>query len=300
MFKQLSRYKAYRSIMFRKRTLFLYLLLIYVLSLSQQACNIINPHETIPTYIHIDSIGVAGGFTHDINCVWAYLDDNPIGAFDLPANIPVKINGSSGKITLFAGIRMNGQNNTLSQYPFYAQDTFILNAQPSKVIVHNPIVPYYPNAHMDTLDNFTYTSNFSCYGGTAISVVRTQVDSPAFLNGWVGVITPAVADSAIDSCSVSYELTAGYDGYIEIDYYATVPFYLGLQAHLSKLISSAPYYIVGVSPNTTGKWQKLYFNVGDFAKYFQADNYTLVIKASLPDGQTSGKVMVDNIRFLKF
>ena len=50
--------------------------------------------------------------------MWAYYNNNPIGAFDLPCTIPVVTTGASGTLELAPGIAMNGQNDLLAAYPF--------------------------------------------------------------------------------------------------------------------------------------------------------------------------------------
>ena len=73
----------------------IYIAFLLVLVWLGPGCNIINPHEQTPTYIHVDSFvfqyNSAVPFTtsHDIRTVWAYYNNNPVGTFDLPATFPV-------------------------------------------------------------------------------------------------------------------------------------------------------------------------------------------------------------------
>ena len=56
------------------------------------ACNLINPKEQVPTYLHLDRFtfsnpdsSYTGSSSHDIPSAWVYVNDQPVGTFDLPA-----------------------------------------------------------------------------------------------------------------------------------------------------------------------------------------------------------------------
>ena len=115
-----------------------YLTMLLPIALVWQGCNIINPVEPLPTYIHIDSfkfqpnpslVGLNLPTTHAISNVWVYYNDNPVGEFDLPCTIPIIATGSQ-QVQLFPGIIVNGLNSLTGIYPFYTADTFTLAAQP--------------------------------------------------------------------------------------------------------------------------------------------------------------------------
>jgi hypothetical protein len=98
-------------------------LLITLLALVMSACNIINPDESLPAYIHIDEFEFEstqgfGSASENITEIWAYSNDQLLGAYDLPADIPV-IDLGTTNILLRAGIKNNGISATRIQYPFY-------------------------------------------------------------------------------------------------------------------------------------------------------------------------------------
>src|SRR5947208_2212519 len=123
--------------------------LLFCAMLPWWGCNVINPHEPTPTYVHIDSFHfvanptyVGTTISHKITTVWAYYNNNPIGEFDLPCTIPVVTNGETGTLELAPGILINGLNSSLTAYPFYTLDTFRLPTMPGKIVNHTPVTEF--------------------------------------------------------------------------------------------------------------------------------------------------------------
>src|SRR3989337_3990814 len=83
-----------------------------------------NKEEPIPSYIHIDAINLSTNYTiegsssNKILNAWIYIDDQSVGAFELPCTVPVLAVGSH-EIKIQAGIKENGIDATRIYYPFY-------------------------------------------------------------------------------------------------------------------------------------------------------------------------------------
>ncbi len=112
----------------RINTRFILLIFTAICVLFFQDCNVINPPEKTPTYIHIDSVHVNinpyltnVSASSNITCIWVYYNENPIGTFDLPATIPVMTTSDTGvgQLQIAPGIAVDGLNNLLGVYPFY-------------------------------------------------------------------------------------------------------------------------------------------------------------------------------------
>ena len=58
-----------------------------------------------------------------ITDAWVYVDDGLIGAFELPATIPVLAEGKH-KLEIRPGIKLNGISSTRAPYPFYQPITY--------------------------------------------------------------------------------------------------------------------------------------------------------------------------------
>jgi hypothetical protein len=272
-----------------------------------QSCNVINPVEPTPTYVHIDSFifkanpSLAGDnlpLTHQITNVVVYYNENPIGSFDLPCTIPVITSGSSGALLIYPGINMDGLNNMTTPYPFYMSDTFTLQTQPGKIITHEPVTEFYSDIKVQPISDFLGLTNFVWAGGN-IPMGITH-DSLGGEGSSAGVIIFAGAeDSSIDSSVKTFTIPVGTaDAFIEFDYQSSLPFYVGMSANLSTFITSGAYYLTGIYPSAT--WQKFYLNAIDFSNTYPATSYNFYIKTSMPAGQTYGKLLIENINLITF
>ncbi len=287
------------------------LLLFLGCSLCWQACNVINPAEPVPTYIHIDSFhfvqnsavlyqnytNLVAPATHQTQVAYVYYNNSPVGIFDLPATFPVIANGT-GQLEISAGIIANGQNNDVINYPFYTVDTFSFVAQPGHTINHIPQTEFFSDVKVTSISDFDESHTyFLPWQGTYVGF-STQEDSLS-IDGHYGVLklnAAASIDSAVDSSYPSFVIPAG-QAFVEFDYYSTVPFYVGLQGNAS-IISTAPTYLSGIYPNTG--WQKFYLEVDGFTSEVQGTSYNLYIKAVLSPGQTTGRLLIDNIQVVTF
>lgn len=77
----------------------------------------------MPSYLYIEKIGLntqyeQGTASHKITDAWVYVDETLIGAFELPATIPILTEGLK-KITIRPGIKLNGISNTRAIYPYF-------------------------------------------------------------------------------------------------------------------------------------------------------------------------------------
>ncbi|MBC7554392.1 MAG: hypothetical protein H7257_10480 [Taibaiella sp.] len=267
-----------------------------------------NPKEMTPTYVHIDSfsfkrdssVSLSLSNSHQINSVWVYYNDNPIGVYDLPATFPVNATGS-GKISVYPGVPVSGLNSFLARYPFYAADTFTLTAQPGTIVAHKPVTHYFSNTRIypQTSINFDFNiTSFTRSDGTVDMGVTN--DSTQVFEGLGSAIISLKApkDTLSESyCTIDFSIPANTAAYIELNYKNTAPFYLGLRSNLSGGIVYKRY-LSGIYPSD--HWQKFYLAVKDFVAQYTGDTYTLFIKADLPAGQESGTVLLDNIQLVYF
>jgi len=286
-----------------------YIIILCCFGLLGAGCNIINPVEQTPTYVHIDSFQFVNNplvrsltNSHAISSVWVYYNNNPLGEFDLPVTFPVITNGSStGEIQLYPGVSINGLNDYPNIYPFYQPDTsLILKNEPGKIITYAPHTTFYTTTKIGWNTNFSEgaPSGLALAAGNIPLQTVVQPDSLVFEGSGSGMVymnNPGV-DSSVDS-SAAFTIPSG-DAYIEFNYKSDVQFYFGLQSNLSTLISAAPFYLAGINPSNT--WQKFYLNITQFIFEYTGTNYNLYIKTSLPAGQPTGRLLLDNIQIVTF
>ena len=287
-----------------------YILAIFFTVSCLQACNIINPKEATPTYVHVDSFQFTnsnpakyGSPSHNITCVWVYYNDNPVGVFDLPTTFPVLTTGNTGKLLLVPGITIDGLSAYQTQYPFYTGDTSTLTTNPGKITGYTPKTGYNTSATVGYIWDFETSNDFQNITGDS-SIIR--VTDPALVgtgngvaSGYIHLVSPDTNSENITQKKVPFTIGADY---IEISYKNSMPFYVGVEVFdaSGNIVTSSPEYVIGLNPSTT--WKKMYVSlITQASKYlslFPGSQFRLAIKAELPGGQADGYVLLDNIKYI--
>jgi len=265
--------------------------------LCQCGCTIINPTEKTPTYVHIDSFAFQGTDLHDIRYAWVYYNNNPVGAFDLPATVPIIMSGP-GNVQVAPGISIDGRAERPVAYPFFKIYSTTLAEQPGKIINLLPTTGYYDSVKFSVISQFEAgITKFAKCGGTT-GMVAVSADSLKFEGTGSGaVFLNSPSDSSIDSTRVPFTVPLGA-AFIEFDYKTSVNFAVGIRGTLANSVVTDVDYKAGVLPNTS--WRRFYVNITSFVSTYQGGNYYLYIKTSMPSGQTSGRLLIDNIKLVTF
>ena len=270
--------------------------LLTAVSVWLPGCNIINPSEPTPTYIRIDSFLFENNARHDIRYAWVYYNNNPVGAFDLPATVPIIASGT-GTVQIAPGIPINGRGERPVAYPFFRIYTTNLNYEAGKIQTVNPTTGYYDSVKYDIISEFEGgISKFAKYFGTT-SITTTSVDSLRLDGTGTGlVVLASTADSTLDSTRTAFRVPEGA-AFIEFEYKSSLNVQIGIRGILaSSLITDIEGW--GVLPSTT--WKKFYINITSFVNKYPGGDYHLYIKTTVPPGQTNGKLLIDNIRLVTF
>lgn len=270
-----------------------------------QSCNIINPAEQVPTYLKIDSFRVTSndmnktGSTHSkITSVWVYADNALIGAYDLPANVPVPVNSNSF-ITLSPGITYSGLKSFQVIYPFYSNDTFILKAAPGKTYNRTATVQYTEAAQFQWKEDFETGNTFLKmydYKTEDTSMVRSTDATKVFEGGGSGYIYLTKQKPNSENINNKDIPVKNGEAYIEVNYKCNTAFEIGLQT--TKSGQTYNEYIGGVKANEN--WSKIYIGVQTFIGTHNATTVRMLLKAKLPDGASDAYVLIDNIKLITY
>jgi len=261
------------------------------------SCNVINPPEKAPTYVHIDSFQFAEDELHDIRCAWVYYNNNPVGVFDLPATIPVSVT-DGGRLQIAPGVSINGRNDLLTIYPFYTIDTTVLNAQPGKTVVYEPKTKYSGKTRTKVISDFEAGLTGFARSAGAGTLIGVTADSLTFEGSGSGAVFLNNPDeTSTDSTMFSFPVEQGA-AFIEITYKSSLMVSLGLQAYLGNSSVTSVVFSAGIKPSDA--WRKFYFNVTAFTDGNAVDRCKLFIKTSVPQGQNGGRLLIDNIKLVSF
>ncbi|MCB0821317.1 MAG: hypothetical protein KDC09_01375 [Bacteroidales bacterium] len=291
---------------------FYWVISIIILGIIGVSCDKFEGDQTIPSYIHVDTIFLGnnpelaeGALTHNFTDVWAYIDDDLLGAFELPADIPVLANGEH-KLTLYAGIKLNGLSGTRSPYPFieprvYENFNFIIDS----TIIKNPTVTYRDNTVFAWMENFEDPSlglQPTSNSDTTINRIMYSSSNPPYgLASGAGYLDDSHAIFEI----ASYDPEAGgldlprYGEYVlmEMEYNSNTQLLVGL--FIYEIASGIIQHSIVILKPTDGKWKKIYVNLTPAVdQYSSADYYNVYFHAEKQAYDDLEYVYLDNLKVI--
>lgn len=240
-----------------------------------------------------------GPATSDITEVWVFADQDFLGAFPLPARIPVLRAGAT-TLRFLPGIRQNGNSITPDIYAFYTEVTRTLELVPGQTVdVGISRITYKPEVQFPIIEDFEQGRDrvftIRVAGDTTFTASQDQVRSGNFS----GKISLTEASPEIEFASAEVfrnVLPEAQSVWLEIDFLS--------DAFLN-------YGISGVSQGSLvrnfdpisrprNEWTKIYFNLTEVIVQSRLDEFQLNIAALLPEGVAVGDVYLDNIKMLHF
>lgn len=271
-------------------------------------CTACNKPEQVPAYIYIKPFSLTtdaakeGANTSKIIDAWVYSGDVLLGAFTLPAEIPV-LNEGDTKITVFPGIRNNGNNASPTEYFNYLPFSIQKKLVPAKTDTISPTTSYDKNLVFKWIEDFentvnTLNTNVDKDDSTGIAVTGIDVkygSRCALLkvdkkHPLMSVTTQFPFENVPQNSRV----------YIEMDYKCSVPIFVEIYGFANGI---TPKLLEAVSFKEKSEWNKVYLN---FSKNIKSayTSYNFVFSALLPtdiNGQyinEKGEARIDNLKLV--
>ncbi len=296
--------------MIKKNLLFVCSILFIAILL--QSCDIINPDEKNPSYVVIDSVNVASDYatygtsSHKISDVWLYANDNLVGCYELPARIPVLLSGET-KLTLLAGIKVNGISGTRASYPFYKGKIFTENLIEGSSVHINPVFEVDPSTTKVFYEDFenagttlekTSNSDTSLLISNNQSEVYKNYQNLTEISNKSGLvcITQNKPKFEIQTKDAFVMPKKGNYVFLEMNYKCTSPIVVGLMANYSSQIIKSPIIVL----NPTDKWNKVYVNLTiAISQEIDANDFRFYFTGAIRDGVTEDNFWFDNIKLIR-
>lgn len=281
--------------------------LLLVFGLFLPSCEMINPEEENPAYLRIDSIGLttyydsSGTSSHRISDAWVYMNDDLIGAFELPAVVPVLGTGVQ-KISVRAGIMDNGivspPDARRVAYQFYQPYQINMDLVKDRVIPVQPVVRYYPSPPV----LFPWMEDFEKPGMTFLKSGASDTsmihdNSQAFEGSKCGLIYLDASRDFFEATSTGkFTLSAGRTAYLELNYKSNNSFVIGIIAHKP---SQSVQQQAWIANPTSGVWKKNYINLSNIVnQHADAINFNIFIGVIKDENVSVAEIRVDNIKLV--
>ena len=265
------------------------------------SCNVINPDEKIPAYIHIDKIDLTttyatqGSSSNKITDAWLFVDDKTIGVFELPATIPVLVTNGDHKINIQPGVKMNGISATRLGYAFYQICTTTADLKIGEKVTVNPVTSYHPTLSFDWKEDFEGFGISLIKGTASTDTVAKKTTNPAdvFEGSGCAIIVLDGAKTYYEGVSsASFSIPQGSTTFLELNYRSNNSFIVGLYAGASTTPNPA------ISIKASESWNKIYINLSALVNTLNATSYTVFIAMPKEDGVSTAQLFLDNIKLI--
>ena len=226
-----------------------------------------NKEEPIPSYIRIDKIDLTtnysteGSNSHKILDAWVYIDDNPVGTFEMPCTFPVLYAGSHN-IKIFPGIKENGITETRIAYPFYDKyETDVTLAQ-GQITTIAPAVKYVQGATFQWIEDFEGVAHGVCKsdGTTKDSVMTITSTSSEIFEGTGSGKVEIFGGTYFGMTCNKYSLPkSGASVFLEMNYNCNTEFNVGVAGYTAS--GTLEMQQIAITLNPTSGWNKIYINL---------------------------------------
>jgi len=285
---------------------------ISIILIAGNSCEKFEGDQTVPSYIQVDTFYLTanpiieeGPLTHKITDVWVYANDQVIGAFELPAQIPVLEQGT-GKLSLFAGIKYNGLSGTRGPYYFY-QPKIIedFNFIVDSVQTINPTVSYYATSIFAWLEDFedaAITLLPTSRSDTSLRLIYHDpphpkygdISSVAYLDDLRTVLEVTTNAGEPEGFNLP---SGGTPTFLEMDYNTNELIIVGL--YITDLGTGITQHPILVLNPTDGNWNKIYVNLTPTATSNpNAEYYNVFLRADRQSSDDLSIIKIDNLKLV--
>lgn len=258
-----------------------------------------------PAWIQVDSFPVTttveqGSRYQHFTDAWVYVNSNLVGAFELPARIPILAEGPT-EVFLYPGVQLNGLSALRTPYLKLDRYQETLNLVPGQTTEINPTLEYDSLVQFKLVEDFENGSKFQKSDGAYGDYLPLEnAWGVAFEGQGCGYLTHNGAENTVTQMETLdwYTLPTGDVGgiYLEFNYKCNTSFTVSLLAKTyDGLISKIG--VIGI--NATSTWKKIYIALSPTVNSFTTGNqfkpaigYTRQIDIATQD------LYIDNVKIL--
>jgi hypothetical protein len=268
------------------------------------SCELINPSEDIPSYLHIDSFILQGNYdtvgtiSENITDAWVFVDDQFIGAFELPVTLPILKKGLH-KVWVKAGIKENGISNTRLYYPFYEKYEQIFDLKEKHIDTLRPVITYLKSGYQMPLYEDFESSNlqFDKSSASNINIQKTNIKSEVFEGKYSLIAHLNKKSDLFEMVSTKYYYGLPRDKaiFMEVNFKTNIPINVGYISYSASSSTQRTFVIL----NTTSEWKKIYLNLGNEIAFEPSTNGFKFFFGALKNTETDTSIVqLDNIKLL--
>jgi hypothetical protein len=226
-----------------------------------------------------------------------------LGAYDLPADIPVLAEGATN-LSFRAGIRNNGIAATRIMYPFFETITTTENLKPLESVNITPTFEYKESTFFRLREEFEDAGNKFVATSNSDTVLVNISGEEVFEGNSSGkVVLQGLTDHFEVETDDELALPAGKLIWVEMDYKSNNSFAIGLKAYQGANVAKNLALIVNPTTDDLGvaQWNKIYVELTLVAnQHLGAEYFKLYIESNLDAELDKAEILFDNVKIIHF
>jgi hypothetical protein len=281
------------------------ILLVFLSAISPAfiSCEKFEGDQTIPAYLTIDSIYITtdymtqGTASHRITDAWVYVDDEFIGAFEMPARFPVLKNGKHN-VKVFPGVKKNGIAATRVSYEFYSPIQKSIRLTPDST----SNLQTQRTTYMTTT-NFLWREDFEDIAITLDTTPRSTAwiqlteDSDSTFEGMhsAKIVLDSIHDFFEAQTRTEYPIKAA-PVYLEMNFNMTQSVIVGIIVYGTSTLYQVPVITIN---GTKGAWKKIYIDLSNsVSAYYGMQSFRVYFGTFKESGASTGTLLFDNLKIV--
>jgi hypothetical protein len=267
----------------------------------------IDSWEGPPHFLHVEEVvffteADQGEATSRIEEVWVYSETDVLGAFPLPADIPLSPDdlGPSTTLTLSAGIRANAISASRKPYPFYEAIEVPVSPTYGGRDTLAMTIGYNALTEVVIAEDFESANRFEPAVTSTADIVRTQASDWVLDGAGSGLIVLDASRQTLVSSTNEQQFNLRSNGpvWLELDYACTQPFWVGLYVKDAVNAQRIPILVLN---STDGERNKIYLDLDPVVRTTpDATHYEITLDAYFDGSADSTVVVVDNFKLLRY
>lgn len=268
-------------------------------------CGKLNEAE-VPHRLHVPFVDVVlepgeGSASSRIEEVWVYTPTDVLGAFPLPADIPVLpgAEGEAVELTFSAGIRANGIAASRKPYPPYEVHRQTFQLTPGGTDTLGLTLGYADGFEVLFVEDFENANRFAESSTSTAQIVRTTAPEWVFEGEGSGRAWLSAQQAVVwaQTNEQQYHLNPTGSCWLEFDYACTQAFAIGLNPQ--NLVQDNPTPIL-VLNSSDGAWKKIYLDLGPVVRSETlAAWFEVTLEAAWDGSADSTYFAVDNLKIVQ-
>ena len=275
-----------------------------ILLLTLTSCEKFSGDQKIPAYINIDSISltteysVEGSASHNITDAWIYVDDELIGAFQMPARPPVLKSGIH-RITVLPGIKKNGIAATRIKYDFYNHIISTMRLQEDSVTnlsIRN--TTYTATSEFLWKEDFEGVSiSLDTTGGSLARLEKTPSGSPMTFEGSHSALVILDSSHNFFECMSHNEYEIPFAPvFLELNFNCSNPLTIGVFLYGTSILYQVPILTLNV---TNAIWKKIYIDLTtSLNAYSSVSSFRIYMGTYKTGDADQTDLLLDNIKLV--